>query len=146
MKIDQPVDQRTLAVDEILWLDGQLAEIMDGAMVDKEGAQFRVHELIGLSSLLGHGAESFRATEKSIVRVWPREAVNDMAKRLAQEVQDLQREARKQQFAASEQGVMSNRRHRDRDNLVSAQIKYGIADAAKTQGILRHWVYRFFGK
>ena len=71
MKIDQPVDQRTLVVDEILWLEGQLAEIMDGAMADKEGAHFRVHELIGLSSLQGHGAESFRATEKTIVKVWP---------------------------------------------------------------------------
>ena len=36
---------------------------------------------------------------------------------LAQEVQDLQREARGKQFASFEQGVMSNRRHRDRDNL-----------------------------
>lgn len=146
MNNEAPKDTQTLDAGETLWLDGQIAEILDGAMVDQEQTLFRVHELIGLGSLQGHCAESFCAARKSTVKIWPRGASEAMTKRLALEVERLQHEARQQQFALSEQGLMSDRRHRDRDALVSAQIKSGIADAAKSQGILRHWLYRFFGR
>ena len=146
METEETSYQQTLDAGETLSLDGQLAEIIAGAVADKEEMIFRAHQLMGLSTLMGHGSESFRAMEKSTVKVWSREAGHDMARRLAEEVQNLQSEARKQQMASSEQGVMSDRRHRDRDAMVSHQVKSGIADAAKSQGILRHWIYRFFGK
>ena len=114
MNTEAPNDTRTLDAGETLWLDGQIAEIMDGVMVDQKQTPFGVHELIGLGSLQGNGAESYCASRKSTVKIWPREAFEAMTKRLAQEVERLQHEARQQQFASSEQGLMSDRRHRDR--------------------------------